>query len=267
MYTENDLKITADMIQRLVSDKRVKVTLLEHCDSTNSLAREYAADGAAEYTVIIARSQSYGRGRMGRSFFSPENTGLYMSIILRPLIKAEAALEITTAAAIAAARVIDRYTDKAIGIKWVNDIYKDNKKVCGILTETCVDTRSGYLDYAVLGIGVNLFAPLGGFPEDIRSIAASVLEDAYDDALMAKFTAELIRELLSVYKEIGNNSLIDEYRSRSIIIGENIYILEESGRIPATAISINDDYSLNTRLENDEKRVLNSSDVSIRQRS
>ena len=251
-----------ELLKMLV--KGVDLTILDTCTSTNEIAREKAVSGAPEFTTIIANEQSAGRGRMGRSFFSPGNTGLYLSMILRPHIKADKALEITTAAAVAAARVIGRATDTDVKIKWVNDIYSDMKKVCGILTEASVDAESGYLDYAVLGIGVNLFMPDGGFPEQIRDIASSVYKSGYDTNTKAKFTAALINELMGIYPDIGGNRFVDEYKSLSLMPGRDIYILSGDEKIPAKALSIGNDYSLSVMLADGSIRSLSSGDVSIK---
>ena len=241
----------------------IKIIMLEECTSTNTVAKEYARSGADEKTVIIAESQSAGRGRMGRSFFSPDKTGLYMSIILRPRVSGERALEITTAAAVAAARVIEKVCKETVRIKWVNDIYKNEKKVCGILTEACT-CSDGSIDYAVLGIGVNLFKPGGGFPDEISSIADSVYDCPHNQELKNEFAAELIDEFFSLYPLIGKNSFVDEYRSRSLVTGRDIYIISGEEKIPATACAIGDDYSLHVRLADGSKRVLSSGDISIK---
>ncbi|MBE6606467.1 MAG: biotin--[acetyl-CoA-carboxylase] ligase [Ruminococcaceae bacterium] len=241
----------------------VSIINIDTCASTNTLAKEYAENGTSEKTVIIAKMQTGGRGRMGRSFFSPENTGLYMSIILRPALTSDKALEITTAAAVAAARIIERACKSDVKIKWVNDIYKNGKKVCGILTEASVNTDSS-INYAVLGIGVNLFKPQNGFPDDISSIADSVYDCGYNEELKNEFTVMLIDEFFSIYPIIGQNSFVSEYRSRSLITGRDIYILSDDKKIPAKADAIGDDYSLHVTLDDGSKRVLNSGDVSIK---
>ena len=106
---------------------------------------------------------------MGRKFFSPQNSGVYISVLLRPDAMApERALKITTMAAVAASRAIEEVTGKEAKIKWVNDIFVDGLKVVGILTEASMSMESGRLDFAVLGIGFNVYLPEGGFPEELR---------------------------------------------------------------------------------------------------
>ena len=160
---------------------RCRILVYDHLPSTNQTAREMAADGALDGTVVLAHKQSAGRGRLGRSFFSPDGTGLYMSLILRRDLTAADALRLTPMAAVATAEAIEDMVGHKVDIKWVNDIYLDQKKVCGILTEGSVDPTSGRLAYAVIGIGVNITPPDGGFPEEIRQVAGAILP-ASDDA-------------------------------------------------------------------------------------
>ena len=130
--------------------------------STNALVRQRAAGGAAEGLVILANQQTKGRGRMGREFYSPPDTGLYMSLLLRPgAIPPAQAIHITTMAAVAACLAIDALCPRQPQIKWVNDILLRGKKVCGILTEGSFDLETGKLDDVVLGVGFNVYPPAG----------------------------------------------------------------------------------------------------------
>lgn len=256
--------ILKEEISALTEKCGADIIVLNTCGSTNTVARELAERGASELTVVIAREQSAGRGRLGRSFFSPSNSGLYMSIILRPNICVESALEITTAAAVAAAQVIAGYTQKHVGIKWVNDIYIDFKKVCGILTESSIDTCNGKLEYAVLGIGVDLFKPIGGFPSDIADIADSVLDCEPNEHIKACFAAELINKIASMYPHIGKNSYIEDYKQLSIMRGLEVYVIGENGNTPATVLDIGDDHSLIVRYADGKVSALRTGDVSIK---
>ena len=128
-----------------------------------------------------AGMQTQGRGRLGRSFFSPSDSGLYMSILLRPDMAAADAVKITTAAAVSVALAVEKVSDQKPDIKWVNDIYINGRKICGILTEASFSMESGGLDCAVLGIGVNTYEPEGGFPEAIRDIAGPIFHERKSD--------------------------------------------------------------------------------------
>lgn len=254
----------ADTINNFIKVEGVKVLHLKSCDSTNTLLKKLAEENEPDKTVLIADSQSAGRGRMGRSFFSPDGCGLYMSILLRPNFKPVAALEITTAAAVAVARVVKKYTSASVGIKWVNDIYVDMKKVCGILTESSINFDDNKLNYAILGIGINLYTSPTGFPDEIARIACSLFKETPDDQTKAKITGEIINEFFDVYKQIGENTLIEEYRRLSVIIGKNVDVITPNKTVSATVNRINDDYSLEVLTNSGETMIVNSGDVSIK---
>lgn len=247
-----------------LKNKNISLTVLEECDSTNTYAKSLAESGAPDLSVVIAKRQSAGRGRMGRSFFSPDKVGMYMSIILKKDIQAAHALEITCAAAVAISRTIEAFTKKDVRIKWVNDIYIDMKKVCGILTEASINVKTGKLNYAVLGVGANLFAPEKGFPDDIGDIASSIFDFDYDEETKASFISAFTDEFISVYPDIGQNMLVDEYRSRSIMPEREIFVLRGDERIHAKALDIEDDYSLLVEYDDGKREALRSGDVSIK---
>ena len=164
--------------------------------STNATAREQAMQGASDMTVILAEHQSGGRGRMQRTFHSPEGTGIYMSVIVRRPMTARDATHITPLAAVATAQAIESMIHRPVGIKWVNDIYLDGKKVCGILCEGAVEPGTRQLQYAVIGIGVNVTPPKDGFPEEIRHIAGSVFDaDTESWHLRDRLIGEILERL------------------------------------------------------------------------
>lgn len=171
----------------ILSSKVIKNNMLKYADkfnfiihktvaSTNIIARELAINGAESGTVVIAEEQTSGYGRNGKSFFSPYGTGIYMSIILN--LKKEKKIFnssfITTAAAMAVSKSIEEISNENTQIKWVNDVFINGKKVCGILTEGAFSFEDGKLDYAVIGIGVNVNFPKDGFPKELNNIAASI---------------------------------------------------------------------------------------------
>lgn len=234
----------------------------EEATSTNRLAKELAEQGACEGTVVIAAAQTAGRGRLGRCFCSPPNTGLYMSIILRPMLRAEEALSITTAAAVAVCRAIERVTPRVCRIKWVNDIFCDDKKVCGILTEASLDTETGGLSYAVLGIGINVRDPQGGFPAELQGIAASLYgAQGGDRALLA---AAVLDAFFEEYAMLPDKRFVEEYRCRSLLNGRRITVKKPTGDHAATAIEIDTACRLRVRYDDGTEEALSSGDVSIR---
>ena len=239
-------------------------TYFEEMDSTNRYVKELAAAGAPEGTVVIANKQSAGRGRLGRSFFSPEEKGIYMSILLRPDIELSRAVLITSMAAVAVARAVERVSGIRAQIKWVNDIFLNKKKVCGILTEAGIDAERQKLNYAVLGIGVNVGTM--EFPEELKKIATSVSNECGFDVKKEVLIDEILKELEQWYPTLWNGGFLAESKERSILLGREITVIDETvpgGSYPAKAVDINE--LGNLIIERDGvMQVLNSGEVSIR---
>ena len=238
-----------------------EIIVYDEVTSTNTLAKEAAQAGAAEGAVIIARRQTQGRGRMGRSFFSPSGSGIYMTLVLRPKLPPEKALSLTTMAAVAVSEAIDEISGQKSAIKWVNDIFLNGKKVCGILTEASISVEGGGLDYAVVGIGINVFAPEEGFPDEISGVAASVFGSDCPDA-RNRLAAAVIRGFFSYYKGrvIG---YADEYRKRSFVIGKNVVVSRGEERFNALVTDIDDECRLKLRFDNGTEQLLSSGEIRI----
>lgn len=163
---------------------------------------------------------------MGKKFYSPSNTGLYISILVRPDIPADQALFLTTSAAVATAKAIEDVSHKKADIKWVNDIYIEGKKVCGILTEAAFNIETSKLDYAIVGIGINVCPPEGGFPEDISEIATAIFEKSSDAVNKRSIlVGHLLNYFMEYYESFDKRAYLDEYISRSMIIGQPISVL------------------------------------------
>ena len=259
---EETAEFTAETIKKYINCES-EIILLDEIDSTNNFLKQKAESGEKSGTVIIAKRQTGGKGRLGRSFFSPQG-GMYLSILLRPQISAEKSLFITTAAAVAVCRAIEKVSNKKSGIKWVNDVFIDNKKVCGILTEASLDFETGGLYYAVVGIGVNLYYPKNSFPNDIKSIAGTVFDSEIDNDLKSKFTAEVINNFFEIYNNFENSDFMKEYKQKSIVLGKKITVIKGNNRKSATAIDIDDNARLTVEYENGEKETLFSGEVSIK---
>lgn len=233
--------------------------------STNTLAKELAGKGAKEGTVIIAREQTEGRGRMGRTFYSPDATGIYFSVILRPKLTLEDSLLITTVAAVAVAKAIETVSEKEAKIKWVNDIFVEGKKVCGILTEASLNFESGSLDYAVVGIGINIVTDT--FPEEIRHVAGSVFSEKPSDvSVTSLLVAEILNNIASCMNSITDKKYLEDYRSRSFLIGQDIFVLKGKLTLPAKAVDIDEKARLVVEYEDHSIEALTSGEVSVRPR-
>ena len=235
----------------------------EKLDSTNTRAKLLAAQGAPHGYLICADSQVSGRGRYGRQFFSPEHSGVYITYILRPTLSAERAVMITSLAAVAVARAIEKLCDADVKIKWVNDLYLNDRKICGILCEASMDFESGMLEYVVLGIGVNVGQMT--FPEELRDIATSIENECGQPVSRSRLIAEISNELDSLYDQLPTGAFMAESRRRSNVIGRDVTVLRGEARFPARVLDIDDQGRLVIRTESGVSRV-GSGEISIKLR-
>ena len=232
------------------------VSYFESIDSTNTYCKRLLADGKGGEFLVIANNQTAGRGRQGKSFYSPSETGIYFSLVIRPDTSLQNAVTATTAASVAVCKAIEKLTDLKPKIKWVNDVYLNGKKVCGILTEATTDFESGIVDSVIIGIGINISTTK--FPGDVEG-AGCLDVDINRSALIA----ETVNELMNI---AGGDyaSFIEYYRSHSMVIGEKIKFIQNGKTTFATALAIDERGGLEVRLEGGEKTVLRSGEITVR---
>ena len=230
-------------------------------DSTNLRAKTLAAAGAPHGFLVAADSQSAGRGRLGRSFYSPERSGLYLSVILRPDCAPEQASMITSLAAVAAARAVEKLSGADVKIKWVNDLYIGGRKICGILSEAGFGMESGRLDYVVLGIGVNVRKM--EFPPELREIAGSIGNETGTEPDRNLLAAEILNELEAVYGQLETGEFLEESRRRSNVIGREVTVIAGGREYPALATGIDGTGRLMIRTAEGD-RCLGFGEVSLR---
>ena len=266
LETSGDI-LTLGGVKKYLSDRyrELDIRVFDCVDSTNEIIKEYAKNGESEGKVVIARQQTGGKGRLGRSFFSPKDSGLYLSILLRPQMPMSKAMRITTCAALAVCDAIESATGSKPGIKWVNDVYLNGAKVCGILTEAAVSVENGGFDYAVLGIGVNVYVPQGGFPKEIADVAGAVANDTVP-RLKNKLAGRIISSFMDYYHDVEKGGFRRAYSERLMWKGEDIYIIGPQGRTPCRIIDVDDECRLEVEMENGEKRLISSGEISIRRR-
>lgn len=246
---------------RLEGPKEWKLEVLDQVTSTNALLKAKADQGAPEGTVLVAASQTLGRGRLGRKFYSPADTGVYLSVLVRRDWPPTAARDLTTLAAAAAAQAVEQVSGRKAGIKWVNDIFVEGKKVCGILTEAVFQLEEGTLDYAVLGVGFNAYTPEGGFPEEIAQVAGSVYEECREDGRNT-----LAAAFLNCLAECLANPLAarDDYRRRSLVLGKDIVLFGPEGCRQARALELDAQCGLIVEYPDGCREVLRSGEISVR---
>ena len=187
------------------SNKNLVFIELNSCASTNDELHSLAVGGAADGTVVVAKTQTNGRGTNGRSFFSHGETGVYMSVLLRG-IESENVLHVTPLAAVVVSHALDELCKVNSKIKKVNDIFLDGKKVCGILTQS--ESNGKNINFVIVGIGVNLFKPQNGFPKEIFESAGFVLEN-YDGDLKKKFIKTVADDLVGAAKRLSDAKFVE----------------------------------------------------------
>ncbi len=235
--------------------------------STNLKAKEFAISGATHGTTIIANHQTDGRGRHGKSFFSPANTGIYMSIILKPNWDISKSTLITIAGAIAVKRSIKKLLHIDLDIKWVNDLFYQGKKVCGILTEAISDFETNSIDTIILGIGLNVDHPFSDFPKELKEIATSLngkqisTKNTLQSISREEIMAEIIIELLKISQSLNANDFITEYKNSSLALGKTVRIVGTNE--PVQVLDINDLGHLIVLNDKGETKELSSGEISI----
>ncbi|MDD4583390.1 MAG: biotin--[acetyl-CoA-carboxylase] ligase [Eubacteriales bacterium] len=245
--------------------KREQIHVYKTLESTNQLAKKIAVAGGSHGTVILAEEQTQGRGRLGRSFFSPKGTGLYMSIILCPEGTADQAVLTTTAASVAVCRALSATLGIEAQIKWVNDIFVNSRKVSGILTEAISNFETGCIESLILGIGINVSTEKCNFPEELQGIAGSLLRKNSSNTISRnQLAASIIHEIFTVYETINSGDFIPEYKSRCFVLGKEILVHRGIEEYNAKAIDINSQGALIIERQDGSKETLNSGEISIR---
>ena len=243
-------------------DRQIHISVIPECPSTNSLLKSQAPEIPTD-AVLIAESQSDGRGRLGRSFYSPPGSGLYMSVLTRPDLENADLPLLTPAAAVAVCGAIEAVANVPASIKWVNDVYVGGKKVCGILTETAFGPEGDR--FCVVGIGVNLFPPPGGFPPDIADTAGAILDKPVPD-LLTRLAAHIIERLFALLPHLPELTFVPEYRSRSLLPGKDIFVIRDSAALPAKALGVDDRCGLQVMYPDGTHETLRSGEVTVRMR-
>ena len=257
--------LAAGEIEKNLTELRGKLNIevKNTVTSTNAVLKEMALKGAEEGTVLAASEQTAGRGRFARKFFSPSDSGIYMSILLRPTLSCEKAVNITTAAAVAVAESVEELTGRKTGIKWVNDVQIENRKISKILTEAAINVESGTLDYAILGIGLNAYVPDGGFPDEISGIAGAIFDER-KSGQRARLAALVLEKFFGYYEKTGSADCLEAYRKRCIVPGREITVISVDGSKPATALEIDENYRLHVIYPDKRQEFLSSGEISIK---
>lgn len=246
-YIESNIKKSKELI------------ILEKINSTNTFLKELAKNKKLNNVVAIAEEQTSGRGRLGRTFVSNRNQGIYMSILIRPNFSIEHAKKITCLACVATSKAIEKLTGLDTKIKWVNDIYINNKKLCGILTEGSTLFELGVMEYVIIGIGINCYKQ--DFGHEINNIATSIEDETNEIVSKNDLIIEIVNQLDYYLDNIMDNKYMDEYISKSFVIGKKVLIIQGSNQYNVEIININNDGELIVKDDNNIIKVISSGEI------
>lgn len=235
----------------------ITATVFREVGSTNEIVKAYGRQEAPAYTTVVAESQTAGKGRGDHSFFSPLGTGVYLSILLRPSDPSWKPADITAAAGVAACETVEALCKKECAIKWMNDVYLDGKKVAGILAESSFSASGSFV---VVGVGFNLTAPDGGFPEAFASRATSVFGEE-EIGNKRERAAVLFFQRLEARMRADGEGTYRAYKKRLFVMGKRVTY---EGRA-ATVTDLAPDYRLEITFDNGEKKLLDSGEISLAQ--
>ena len=233
--------------------------------STNEVARTLAKNGAPHGTVLIAGHQSGGKGRMGRSFHSPEGVGIYMTLILRPDCAPDKLMHLTCATAVAMCDAVEAATGLRPGIKWTNDLVCGKRKLGGILTALGL-TPKGTVDYAIIGIGINCCQHPGDFPEEIRDMAASLAMVTGKEIHRARVAAAMMEALWQMDGRLltGAAEMLARYRADCITLNRDVVLVRGEEKRYGHAVDIDPEGALVVRFADGHLEAVNSGEISVR---
>lgn len=246
--------MNAKEITAYLTTPAIEVLTFDTIDSTNTEAKRLIANGEITgTTALIANEQSAGYGRHGRSFYSPDATGLYLTVI-KPIKQIDVAPGlITTGIATVAAETLSEQLAVEVGIKWVNDLYYQERKVAGILVEQVEDATTSYL---IIGFGLNLLA--NTFPKGLANKAGALLADV--EVNRASLTAALIEAFIN-YFESNSSAILTRYRARSLVIGEYVELLLGQEKLKGRVKAINDQAGLVVETSTGQEKTLYAGEI------
>jgi BirA family biotin operon repressor/biotin-[acetyl-CoA-carboxylase] ligase len=239
------------------------IDIFSDIDSTNTFTKSLALLATNEGKTIIADTQKGGRGQLGHGFYSPPGSGIYMSVLIRPKISSTRAQLLTTAAATAVTDALLAVTGNEFGIKWVNDIYSktSGKKLCGILAEASSSLESAHLEYAVIGIGLNVNNT--AFPRELKETATSLYLETGRFFDRNEVAAAVLNALEKRIEQVESGEFLSDYRSRSIIIGKDVMVTQGSESFKAKVLGIDDSGRLVVKPETGKATTISSGSVKL----
>lgn len=262
---DNNNKLSEYLISPLLKTKSIgrNLKVFDDVDSTNNICRELETEKCPHGTAVVADRQTAGRGRIGRRFESPSGIGLYLSVLVRPHFDLQFAPMITAAAACATAEAIEHLCGSRVAIKWVNDLYMNGRKICGILTEASLGLEMRVLDCATIGIGINVRSIGDSFDEELKKTATSIEDETGAVLNRNRLCAEVLNRLEVYLGRIEDRSFLSAYREREILTGKVITANVGRETIVGEALGIDENANLIVKLPSGEVKHLSSGEANL----
>lgn len=244
-----------------------RIQIFSSVDSTNTVAKRLAAQGSPEGTVVLADTQTGGRGRLGRSFQSPASLGTYLSVILRPNAKPEQLMTLTAMIAVAICQAIEHVCQIRPQIKWANDLLLQKKKICGILTELSIEAESGLVQYAVVGIGINCNAQKTDFPPALQEIVGSLsmaLGHPVDRNALVAAQLQALHTLAQHLPDDGQWPWLTQYTRDCITLGQEVNVIHGTQPHIGRAIGLTEQAALLVAYPDGTQETVSCGEVSVR---
>lgn len=261
MLCEDTDVLTANGVSALLTTKRARVEVYNEVTSTNLVLKDRTNED--EGLVIAAMHQTAGMGRLGRKFYSPSDTGIYFSILVKPTIDNKEVAMLTSLAAVSVCEAIEACTVSEAKIKWVNDVFIGDKKVCGILTQASFSMENFSPEYVIVGIGINVYPPEKGFGAELNNIAGAVFEEKHGN-MKNKLLAYTVDSFFKYYDTFMDKDFVTEYKRRSYTVGKQVSVIKADKVKNGVALKIDDECRILVEYEDGERELIASGEVSVR---
>lgn len=263
MSKRENFTLNEHLIKEMIKVNGIMPAVYRTIDSTNLEMKRRIRNGDYSASLILADEQTMGRGRLGRSFESPSGSGVYMSLLLRPELIPDNVVLITSSAAVAVCRAIMSLSNIRPEIKWVNDIFVNGRKVCGILAEAVTDKDDKM--NVVLGIGINVTTDGSFFSDEVKKVAGALFDRDSDATFTVnQLAAAIVNEFMKIYGCITTRDFINDYRKYSMVIGKNVRYLEDGIWHEAKAVDVDNDGGLIVENTDGHNSVLRTGEITLR---
>lgn len=256
----NDI-LNVSIIKEKLIDFYHTIEIIDEIDSTNDELKRRASD-LEEGFVFIADTQNKGKGRNGKNFYSPKQSGIYMSLFLKPNLSIQHSLKLTACASVAIYAAIKKNYGLNSKIKWVNDVYIEDKKIAGILCEASLEMNTASLEYMIIGIGINVHSY--NVPNELKDVAGSIEDFTNQQVDRNKLIKDILNYFYDYYINIKDNTFLPIYKENSYVLLKDIIIYENQDKYQARVLDIDENANLIIQKEDKSIATLSSGEVSLR---